>query len=662
LGEVLFGRAVCGDLAQAERREWLVTNGLGGYASGTIAGSLTRRYHGLLVAALRPPLERTLLVAKIDEIARYRGVTYELATNRWHDEYIAPRGFELIERFYLDGTTPVWEYAIADALIEKRVSMRQGESACLVRYRLLRAAEPVNLQLRALVNYRGFHGNTHAGNWQIGVMPCDGGMRVAAYDGATPFSIVCDRGSPTIENVWYRDFVLAQETRRGLDDRDDNLCAGSIAVSLAPGESATVAMWVGNPGVILSQPALSASTSLRTSFVEGKDDAVPSGPARESTLVDRLKLAAEQFIVARPTQTNPNGRTIIAGYHWFGDWGRDTMISLPGLTLATGRHDVARQILLDFAPYVDGGMLPNYFPEAGEAPEYNTADAALWYVEAVAAYTDATADRETLRKLWPSLQAVVAGYRDGTRFGIHMDDDGAIVASAPGMQLTWMDAKIGDWVVTPRMGKPVEITALWYNALERMYVLAAFIDESASEYADLAKRSRTGFARFWNDAAGYCFDVIDGPDGNDASLRPNQIFAVSLPHSPLVAERQRAVVDVCAAQLLTSNGLRTLAPSDPRFVPAYGGSPQQRDAAYHQGTVWPWLLGPFAIAHARVYGDKALARSFLTPLAEQVLDHGLGTISEIADATAPFRPTGAIAQAWSVAEFLRASAQVEEAS
>jgi predicted glycogen debranching enzyme len=299
-------------------------------------------------------------------------------------------------------------------------------------------------------------------------------------------------------------------------------------------------------------------------------------------------------------------------------------------------------------------MLPNFFPEAGQSPDYNTADAALWYVEAAAAYVDATGDRATLLTLWPSLQAVIAGYRDGTRYGIHMDDDGAIVASAPGVQLTWMDAKVGDWVVTPRMGNPVEITALWYNALERMTALAALIDTSSSEYADLAKRSRNGFERFWNEAAGYCYDVIDGPGGNDAALRPNQIFAVSLAHSPLTPERQRAVVEVCAAQLLTSNGLRTLAPSDPRFVAAYGGSQQQRDAAYHQGTVWPWLLGPFAIAYAKVFGDKATARSFLEPLADQLLDYGLGTISEIADATAPFRPNGTIAQAWSVAEFLRA--------
>jgi predicted glycogen debranching enzyme len=638
---VSFGRAVCGNLVEAERREWLVTNGLGGFASGTIAGTLTRRYHGLLIAALQPPLQRTLLVAKLDESVTYRGAGYEIATNRWRDGYIAPRGFELIERFELDGSTPVWRYALADALLEKRIWMKQGANVTHVRYTVLRAAEPLALHLRALVNYRDFHGNTHAGNWQILVSPSPLGFCVEAFDGAAPFYVAADRGECSIENVWYRDFILAEETRRGLDDRDDNLSAGSFTVTLAEGESITVTA---------SADARSFETraELVLSEVEG------GVPHDDGTVLGRLKRAAEQFIVARPTASDPAGRSIIAGYHWFGDWGRDTMISLPGLTLVTGKAEIARQILLSFSACVDGGMLPNFFPEAGETPEYNTADGALWYVEAVASYVDATGDLKTLRALWPSLSDVVAGYRKGTRYNIHMDSDGLIVAGAPGVQLTWMDAKIGDWVVTPRMGKPIEIAALWYNALERMAAMAALIGRPAGEFSELAEVARNGFERFWNAQAGYCYDVIDGPEGDDAALRPNQIFAVSLPSSPLDSQRQRAVVEVCAAELLTSSGLRTLAPSDPRFVPAYGGSPHDRDAAYHQGTVWPWLLGPFAIAHARVYGDEARAKSFLEPLADQVFDYGLGSISELADATPPFTPRGAIAQAWSVAELLRA--------
>jgi predicted glycogen debranching enzyme len=653
---ITFGRSVCGELDAAERREWLVTNGLGGFASGTIAGTLTRRYHGLLIAALNPPLERTLLVTKLDEVVQYRGGAYELATNRWNDGYVAPRGFALIERFYLDGGTPVWQYALADALLEKRVTMSQGVNATQVRYTVLRAALPLVLRIHAFVNYRDFHGNTHAGSWPMAVTPCGGGFCVEAYEGATPFCILADRGEAAIENVWYRDFVLAQETYRGLDDRDDNLAAGSFVVTLAPGEAVTIAASVGAPldsarGDTIVAPLDSARGDTRGDTA--RDDTRP-------WWVGQCGVAAEQFIVAKPTANDPDGTSIIAGYHWFGDWGRDTMIALPGLTLATGRTEVARKILIAFAPLVDRGMLPNFFPEAGAAPEYNTADAALWYVEAAGCYVDATGDRATLRAIWPSLHDVVTNYRDGTRYGIHMDADGVIVASAPGVQLTWMDAKIGDWVVTPRMGKPVEIAALWYNALERMATMAELLGEKSDDYAALAERSRRGFDRFWNASSGFCYDVIDGPDGDDPTLRPNQLFAVSLPYSPLTVDRQRGVVDACSAQLLTTNGLRTLPPSDPRFVPAYDGSPRERDAAYHQGTVWPWLLGPFAIAHARVYGDATRALSYLEPLADQLLDYGLGSISEIADAAAPFRPAGAIAQAWSVAELLRAWKKVSE--
>ncbi|MGA8574532.1 MAG: amylo-alpha-1,6-glucosidase [Candidatus Cybelea sp.] len=653
---IAFGRSICGDLDEAQRREWLVTNGLGGFASGTIAGTLTRRYHGLLVAALKPPLARTLLLAKLDEVATYRGAAYSIATNRWKDGCIAPRGFELIEGFYLDdGSVPVWRYALADALLEKRVWMAPRANLTYVRYCALRAVEPIAIDLVALANYRDFHGNTHAGDWTLSVVPCAGGVTVNAYEGATPFSIVAERAEVTVENTWYRDFVLTQETARGLDDREDHLAVARFTFTLEPGESVTFTASAGD-----SQPCHPERSAQQQCHPERSAVGAKSKDVGATTpwWIEQLKRAAKQFVVARPTVNDPDGRTIIAGYHWFGDWGRDTMIALPGLTLATGRPEIARKILTAFAPFVDRGMLPNFFPEAGQSPEYNTVDASLWYVEAAAAYVDASADRATLRELWPSLRDVIACYRDGTRYGIHMDDDGAIVASAPGVQLTWMDAKIGDWVVTPRMGKPVEIAALWYNALERMTALAALLGEPAGEYAGLAKLARQGFQRFYNAQTGRCYDVIDGPDGDDAALRPNQIFAVSLPHSPLEAAQQRAVVDICAAELLTSNGLRTLAPSDPRFVAHYGGSPRDRDAAYHQGTAWPWLLGPFAIAHARVYRDAVRAQSFLEPLADQLRDCGLGSISELADATAPFHPNGAVAQAWSVAELLRAWKEV----
>lgn len=647
-----FGRAVCGDLAAAERREWLAVNGLGGFASGTIAGSLTRRYHGLLIAALRPPGQRTLVLTKVDETVRYRGTPYALATNRWRDGYVAPQGFTTIERFYLDGTTPVWEFALADALLEKRVWLEPGANTVYVRYRCLRAGGPLDLSLLALANYRDFHGNTHAGNRPAAVTPA-GARSLRVEAGPRPMWIAADAGTVAVENVWYRDFVLAQETRRGLDDRDDNLAAGTFTATLAPLESVTLAASTdADPSGFSAADALERRRAHEAAVANAAQSVAGETGA---AWIRRCALAADQFVVARPIDPDPHALTVIAGYHWFGDWGRDTMIALPGLTLAAGRPDIARKILTTFSTFVDGGMLPNFFPGDGETPEYNTVDAALWYVEAAARYVAATRDAATLRVLWPSLQDVIARYRTGTRYGIRMDADGLVTAGAPGMQLTWMDAKVGGRPVTPRAGKPVEIGALWYNALERMRALAELLDDAAAgEYAALAQTARDGFARFWDDAAQCCYDVLDGPDGNDASLRPNQLFAVSLPHSPLPPDRQRAVVDVCAAQLLTSLGLRSLAPSDPRFVAAYGGSPEQRDAAYHQGTVWTWLLGPFALAHARVYRDAALARSFLRPLVEALRDYGLGTLGEIADGAAPFAQRGAIAQAWSVAELVRA--------
>ncbi len=648
---VEFGRSICGDLTAAERREWLVTNGLGGFASGTIAGALTRRYHGLLVAAFRPPVERMLLATKIDEVVTYRGIAYSLAANRWQDGHISPQGFTAIERFYLDGTTPVWEFALADGLLEKRVWMEPGANTTYVRYRALRGGAPFELALRTFVNYRSFHGNTHAGDWHIGVTPQGArALRIDAVPGGRAFWIAADAGTLAVENVWYRDFVLSQETLRGLDDRDDHLAAGSFAVTLETNGAITIAAADTELGDFSSDDARTRRANHEAAALRACTPAT-GGEA----WLKQCVLAADQFVVAHHVAGDAAALSAIAGYHWFGDWGRDTMIALPGLALTTGRLDVAKKILTTFSTFVSDGMLPNFFPDDGEAAQYNTADAALWYVEAAARYVDAGNDLATLRVLWPSLQDVIASYRTGTRYGIRMDSDGLIVASAPGVQLTWMDAKIGDWVVTPRAGKPIEIAALWYNALMRMHHLATLLsDPAATGYASVAQETRNGFDRFWIAPAGYCYDVLDGPGGNDPSLRPNQLFAVSLPNSPLSPDRRRAVVDVCAAQLLTTNGVRSLAPSDPRFVAHYEGSPHDRDAAYHQGTAWTWLLGPFALAHARVYRDAKVARSFLRPLAYALFDGGLGSIGEIADAVAPFDPRGAIAQAWSVGELLRA--------
>ncbi|MBW4619576.1 MAG: amylo-alpha-1,6-glucosidase [Cyanosarcina radialis HA8281-LM2] len=689
---VYLGRETCGNLAAAEAREWLVTNGTGSYASGTVAGLLTRCYHGLLVAALKPPLGRTILLTKLDEIARYEDRLYPLSTNRWQDGTIDPEGYRAIERFHLEGTTPVWSFAVADAWLQKRIWMPPGVNTTYIRYNLHRATLPLTLKIKALVNYRDFHGRTRK-DCEMTIATVDRGVRVTALPGAVPFYVLSDRGEFSPANDWYYGYELAAERDRGLCDLDDNLHAVTFNIALQPGEAiAIVASTEPNPDLDSTaawelrqnyeeqllesskrkmgrggdgergrqeQPALVETRELasRSTQVEGQDNS-------DRKWIDQLILAADQFIVNRSLPDNPDGKTIIAGYHWFTDWGRDTMISLPGLTLATGRPEIARSILRTFAKYVSQGMLPNQFPDDGTPPadsEYNTVDATLWYFEAIRAYYDSTGDDPLLDELFPVLAEIVDWHRRGTRYNIHLDpSDGLIYAGQEGVQLTWMDGKVYDWVVTPRIGKPVEINALWYNALRIMAKFARQLRQPDREYEAMAESTLKGFDRFWNPNLGYCFDVIDTPAGDDASLRPNQIFAVSLPQSPLTSTQQRSIVEVCGRSLLTPYGLRSLSPDDPQYRGEYQGDSLHRDGAYHQGTVWGWLIRPFILAHLRVFNDIVQARQLLEPMSHHLLNAGLGTISEIFDGNAPMKPKGCIAQAWSVAEVLRAWLATED--
>jgi len=649
-----WGREVCGDLEAAERREWLCTNGLGGFASGTVAGSLTRRYHGLLVAALAPPLGRTVVVAKLEEDVAYGGSTWALGVNRWGDGSVAPRGFQEIERFHLDGTTPVWTFACGDALLDKRIWMEPGANTTYVRYEVRRAAAPVILTLRALVNYRDYHATTRGEGWGMDVTRVDGGLRVRAFDGAAPVLLLAPGAEVRADHAWYRRFALPRERERGLDAEDDHLHAGTFSATLTAGQSLTIVLSTeeapSTDGGRAWRRRQDHEADLVASWTRGW-----AGAAGAPAWIRHLVLAADQFVARRPLADEPEGMTVIAGYHWFGDWGRDTMIALPGLALATGRPELAARVLRTFARFMDRGMLPNRFPDGAEAPEYNTVDATLWWVEAIRATHAATGDDALLKDLVPALESVVDWHRRGTRYGISEDPaDGLIRAGEPGVQLTWMDARVGDWVVTPRMGKPVEINALWYNALCAMAGFARHLRRPTAPWEAAAERVRTSFARFWYEAGGHCYDVIDGPDGDDPALRPNQILAVSLPESPLSAAQQARVVDACARHLVTSYGLRSLAPGDRAYHPCCAGDQLERDGAYHQGTVWGWLLGPFALAHARVHGDLAAARGFLDPMAHHLADFGVGSIAEIFDGEAPFTPRGCVAQAWSVAETLRA--------
>ena len=676
-----FARELCGRLPEAERREWLVTNGIGGFAMGAVAGSLTRRYHGLLVAALEPPLGRTLLLAKLDEIATYDDHNYPLFANRWANGAVEPHGYRYLESFRLEGATPVWSYAMGDALLEKRVWMQEGANTTYIQYRLVRGASPLTLTAKALVNYRDFHGTTRPGDWRMQVHKVSDGLRIQAFEDAVPFYLLAGTGELSPRHDWYHDYLLSVEQyREQAEVTDSHLYAGLYRCTLEAGASVSLVASTVREATLDHAFALAERQERERALLDqasalwpgvlGQSAAASAEPEEEEHTLDQferqsirqLVLAADQFIVHREGPGGGEGKTIIAGYPWFSDWGRDTMIALPGLALSTGRARDAARILHTYARYVDRGMLPNRFPDLGEAPEYNTADATLWYFEAVHAYFAETGDERLVRLLFPVLQAIILWHVRGTRYNIRMDTaDGLLYAGEEGHQLTWMDAKVGDRVITPRIGKPVEINALWFNALSIMAELSQRFGDgdpaakgkpqglSPAHYRALAGKVQSSFGRFWNPAAGCCFDVLDGPDGDSVALRPNQLLAVSLHHSPLSEEQRRGVVDACGRTLLTSYGLRSLAPDDPAYEAHYGGDQERRDRAYHQGTVWAWLIGPFVKAHLRVHNDREAARAYLRPLLHHLADHGLGSISEIFDGDPPFTPRGCPAQAWSVA-------------
>lgn len=650
-----FGREVCSRLEVAEKREWLVTNGLGGYAMGTVAGLLTRRYHGLLVAALRPPLGRTLLLAKLDEDVKYGGEQFALFANRWADGALEQGGLRYMEQFRLEGTTPTWTFALEDALLEKRVWMEARANTTYVHYRYRRGSGPLELYAKAVVNYRDFHHTTILNDWQPDVQTLVDGLRVQVHAEAVPFTLRCAPGQAWADFNWYEDYFLSAEEARGQNDVvEDHIHVGVLGATLQPGETFTIVASTDPEADADGEAAWRRRADYERRLIARAARVKPPAPAQ-------LVLAADQFLVRRPTPASNDsegdaGYSIIAGYPWFADWGRDAMVSLPGLTLGTGRPEIAARVLRTYAAFVEQGLLPNCFQDEDAPPEYNTVDAGLWYFEALRAYlAQAPHDEALQRELFPVLQEIIDSYCRGTRYNIYMDEeDGLLYAGEDGMQLTWMDARVDDWVVTSRVGKAVEVNALWYNALRIMSALARDLGRDEAHYEALAQQTKDGFARFWNEEAGYCYDVLDGPDGHDSALRPNQILAVALPHSPLDSRKQKAVVNICARKLATSYGLRTLARDEEGYVGRYEGDQKQRDEAYHQGTVWGWLMGPFVRAYVRVHGDRKAARVYLQPLLQQLVDHGVGSISEVFEGDAPFNPRGCPAQAWSVAELIRA--------
>ena len=648
---ILFGQDVCGNLEAASRREWLETNGIGGFASSTLPGINSRRYHALLVAATKPPVGRLVLLSKLEETVVIDGDAFDLSSNQYQD-VVHPTGYRYLKQFRLD-PFPIFTFEVHGVRIEKTVFMVQGENTTVVQYETQSAgkAGAVQLELRPLLAFRDYHSLTRENDALDSRTDAQPGLAsFSPYPGLPTLHLSHDAATVEKTAHWYRRFRYDIERERGLDHQEDLFNPCVLRFDLGTLKRATV--------IASTERREVATASLYRRNEVSRRRQISLGSPIEDDFVKALSAAADCYVVRRGDQ-----KTVIAGYPWFSDWGRDTMIALPGLTLPGRRFELARSILQTFARHVDRGMLPNCFPDVGETPQYNTVDATLWFFEALRSYLSYTGDLEFVRGLYGVLNDIINWHVRGTRFGIKVDANGLLHSGESGVQLTWMDAKVGDWVVTPRRGNAVEIQALWYNALCIMEDFAQRLaDESGRKrYGGLATLTRWSFNRLlWNEKGGYLFDVVSG-GLPDASIRPNQIFAVSLPYTMLRPERAKLVVDIVQQHLLTPYGLRTLAPSDPQYRGRYTGDPHSRDGAYHQGTVWPWLMGPFITAFIQVNGGSQAARqqaeTWLSSLKDHLADAGLGHISEIFDGDQPHRPVGCIAQAWSVAEILRATVE-----
>jgi predicted glycogen debranching enzyme len=650
-----LGRQICGTWEGATGYEWLVTNGLGGYACGTVALANTRRYHGFLMASLTPPVQRTLLVAKFDLSVEYLGLKTDLTANEFAGGTVSPQGFVHLESFAVIEGIPTWRYAVADALLELQIFMAQGANTSYLRLELIRSSAPMQFALKPYVAYRDYHSQSH-GAQPFELESAPDGCCIQASRAARPYRLLVTHGGFTPAPSWYWNFWHREEAQRGLDASEDLFFPGTFSAEL---EARTPMFFIATA----ETGAPAAGADVVKSILNDAKVLGARLPRNAPMWIRTLARASDQFIVRRG-DAGAASASIIAGYPWFADWGRDTMISLPGLATILGRYDIAANILKTYAGYVDRGMLPNRFPDGGEAPEYNTADATLWMFHALEDYLQAKPNPELLGHLFPILTSIIHAHVDGTRYGIHADEkDGLLHVGEAGTQLSWMDAKNGDHVFTPRTGKPVEINALWLNALNVTMRAAARVHSlSEKRFCEtLLERASRGFARFWNEERHCLFDVIDveGTTARDERIRPNQILAISLPYCALPPAQMRAVVDRCSRDLLTSYGLRSLSANEPGYLGSYAGDPWHRDAAYHMGTVWAWLLGPLARAHFRVYGDARLAQSLLEPIAQHVNAACIGTVSEIFDGDAPHSARGCFAQAWSVAEILRSWIHLE---
>jgi predicted glycogen debranching enzyme len=657
-----LGCSTMDDPAALMQKEWLVTNGTGGYASNSLLGVATRRYHGLFVPDL-PSKGRMVIVPRMDDVVETERGSYCLSGVEYADGRLEGEASRYIQAFRLEWQMPVWTFELDGVSVEKRVVMPYGQNTVYIHFTLLHGSS-IRLRLRPFVTCRMHDAplSRTLFNPNACVLTLAKGQHELSLQAGMPALKLCLRpqaGSFTAEERIDRSVSYRVDRERGSEHVEDLFSPGYFIADLAAGESVAIVASVESWDLLEFDTATILEAERRrleklAALVPGMDE-----------FALQLAMAADQFIVSpgsRPEEqvlaraAGEEARTVMAGYHWFGDWGRDTMIGLEGLTLCTGRYREAGAILRTFAHYIRDGLIPNLFPEGERTALFHTADATLWYFHALDRYVNAADDRDTLRALFPLLKDVLRHHREGTRFGIGVDPkDGLLRAGAPGFQLTWMDAKVEDWVVTPRRGKPVEIQALWYNALRLMGDWADRLGEPSDDWLKAAEEVEDSFhARYWYEAGQYLFDVVDGEEGDDASLRPNQIFSLSFRFPILREERWQPVVDVVTDKLLTPVGLRTLAPGHRDYKPTYSGDLRARDAAYHQGTVWAWLIGHYVDARLKVYPDKAAAHRLLAAFHTHIREAGIGTISEIFDAEPPYSPRGCIAQAWSVAEVLRA--------
>lgn len=641
----------------ADEREWLVTNGLGSYGSGSISGANTRRYHGLLTAALDPPASRHLLLTRIDE--HFAGEN--ISTNLWTPDVVSPRGYEKLAAFSIY-PCPVWVFEFESGYLVKQVFMLPGKQHTYVGYtweaKPGKEQEEQQLDLHVIANFRDFHSKTQGNSgWHFQQQQKPGSVRIKAYGEAQELHITFSQGEYRQDGSWYVGYFYPREVERGLSDREDNYHTGLISCKLKHGKSVLV---MASLEPVDFMPNL---TDALGDLVRYQDSLLLQADSPEHPAVKRLVLAADKFVVRRKST---GSQSIIAGYPWFNDWGRDAMISMPGLTLATGRLEAGRRVLTTFQNYLSQGMLPNSFADGGQDPSYNTIDATLWWAWSLKKYFQYTQDSDFIKDALPGLESVVEHHVNGTRFNIKLDEnDGLLSGGANGVQLTWMDAKVGDYVVTPRNGKAVEICALWYHFLKTLAEFKEMFDEDSSEYEELAEKTRQGFQAFWNPARKCLYDVIGEDGSKDDSLRPNQLLAVSLHGDLLNAHQKAEVLSAVEVDLLTPFGLRSLAPKHPNYKGRYGGGKRSanqydRDITYHQGSVWTWLLGPWIDARMVVHGeDNADNIQVINSQIALLLHHhllceaGLGNISELFDGDSPHKPQGCIAQAWSVAELLR---------